>query len=201
MTVYRGLTKKTFHEKMDYLEVPKSASCKLLQVTDDATFYTNVALATTALTGSLTVSKSATITQNLAVSENLAVSGMATVTGTFVASNTTDLNGCLLGNVRTSTSGMETTAYNDFILLMKGGTSGFQLTTVTLSTEYVTSGRMIYIKDISGYAGSANTAVRVVAETGGTLNNVTSAVTLRANYGAMLVISDGTSCWALHQYY
>ena len=172
MVIYRGLHKsKTFPEKADRLEIADSASCYLLQTTNDATFYGPVSL-----------------------SSNLAVTGMATVTGTFVASATTDLNSCLLGAVRTSTSAMETTAYNDFIILMK---SGFAMATLTLSTEYVTEGRLLIVKDISGYSGTAATQVRVVPESGGTLNGVTTATTIKSNYGALWILSDGASYWTI----
>lgn len=172
MTIYRGLHKsQTFPEKADKLEVANSASCKLLQITDDATFYAPVSL-----------------------SSNLAVTGMATVTGTFVASATTDLNSCLLGNVRTITGTHDTVAYNDFILLVKAGTF---MCTITLATEYVTNGRLLIIKDISGVSGTAATQVRVEPESGGTLDGGTSAATIKSNYGALWIISDAASWWTV----
>lgn len=177
MARFRGLTKKTFAEKADYIEGTNAATFKLLQVTDDATFYSHLYVG-----------------GNLTNVGNVAVTGMATVTGTFVASATTDLNSCLLGNVRTSTSTMETTAYDDFILLMK---CGLFMSTVTLSTEYITSGRLLIVKDISGMSGTAATQVRVVPETGGTLNGGTSAATVKSNYGALWIVSDSASYFTL----
>lgn len=177
MTIYRGLTKKTFPEKMQKLEVETSATCKLLQISDDATFYSH-----------------AYVGGNLTNVGNVAITGMATVTGTFVASATTDLNSCLLGNVRTVTGTLDTVAYNDFILLVKAGTF---MCTITLATEYVTNGRLLIIKDISGMSGTAATQVRVAPETAGTLDGGTSAATIKSNYGALWIISDAASWWTV----
>ena len=195
MTIYRGLTKRTFPEKMEKLEVATSATCKLLQVSDDATFYGPIYAASNVnIAGQATVAGALGVTGALTPASNVAITGMATVTGTFVASATTDLNSCLLGNVRTITSTHDTVAYNDFIMLVKAGT---YMCTITLATEYITNGRLLIIKDISGFSGTAATQVRVEPESGGTLDGVTTVATVKSNYGGLWIVSDAASWWTV----
>ena len=181
MVLYRGLHKsKTFPEKVDKLEVANSASCKLLQVTDDATFYAPVSLSS-----------------DLAVTGQATITGKATVSGIFTGSATTDLNGAFMANVRTSTAVLDTTTYNDCVILMQ---PGYAMATLTLATEEVGTGRMFIIKDISGFSATATSQIRIAPESGVLLDNSASAATIKVAFGSKIIFSDAASFWTVADY-